>query len=88
VLTGLGLSPVFPLLMQDTPGRLGASYAPAAIGFQLASATVGAAVVPGGLGLLVAWSGLGVIPPVLVAASLAMVAVAWAGNLMRAPVAA
>ncbi|MDF1597573.1 MAG: MFS transporter [Acidimicrobiia bacterium] len=88
VLTGLGLSPVFPILMQDTPGRLGASYASTAIGYQLASATVGAAVLPGGLGLLVAWFGLGVIPPVLVAASLAMAAVAAAGKLMAAPVAA
>ncbi len=82
LLLGFSLSPIFPLLVQDTPRRLGARYAPRAIGYQLAAATVGAAVIPGGLGLLVSGLGLEVVAPVLLLSAILMVAVMWKGRLV------
>ncbi len=82
LLLGFSLSPIFPLLTQDTPRRMGAGYAPRAIGYQLAAATVGAAVIPGGIGLLVAQVGLEIVAPVLLISSAALAAVMGKGRLM------
>ncbi len=88
VLAGLGLAPIFPLMMRDTAARLGADYAPWAVGYQLAAATFGAAVIPGGLGVAVARLDLEVIPPVLVAATIALAMSATAGRILHTPPAA
>jgi fucose permease len=49
---GLGLAPVFPCMMAQTPQRLGANYATHAVGFQVSAGMLGAALVPGLAGLL------------------------------------
>jgi len=58
LLIGLGLAPVFPCLMTQTPGRVGASYAAHAVGFQVSAGMLGAALVPSATGLLVDRYGL------------------------------
>lgn len=62
VLAGLGLAPIFPCLMTQTPRRLGQAAAFHAIGFQVSAAMIGAAALPGAAGLLAQHRGLEVIP--------------------------
>jgi fucose permease len=57
-LIGLGLAPVFPCLMAQTPERLGAEHAAHAVGFQVSAGMLGAALVPAAAGLLAAAVGL------------------------------
>ena len=57
-LIGLGLAPVFPCLMAQTPNRLGAEHATHAVGFQVSAGMVGAALVPAIAGLLAQRRGL------------------------------
>jgi len=57
-LAGLGLAPVFPCLMSQTPQRLGPELSAHAIGFQVGAAMIGAAVVPGTLGIIAGIAGL------------------------------
>lgn len=64
-LVGFFLAPVFPLLMSETPARLGPRYATHAIGFQVAAATLGAAAVPALAGVLARATDLEVIGPYL-----------------------
>jgi len=62
-LIGFMLAPIFPLLIAQTPARLGAAYATHAIGFQVAAANVGAAGLPGLAGVLARGSGLEILGP-------------------------
>jgi len=55
---GLLLSPVFPLLIAETPSRVGDRHAAHAIGFQVSAATLGAGTLPAAAGLLVRHAGL------------------------------
>ena len=52
ILIGLGLAPVFPCLMSNTPHRLGTELSTHAVGFQVSAGMVGAALMPGAAGLL------------------------------------
>ncbi len=61
-LAGLGLAPVFPCLMSQTPQRLGPELSAHAIGFQVGAAMIGAAVVPGTLGVMAGMAGLEAVP--------------------------
>lgn len=62
---GAALAPVYPLLMTDTPRRLGDRYAIHAIGFQVAAGYLGAAAIPGGIGVVAARQGVEVVAPSL-----------------------
>jgi predicted MFS family arabinose efflux permease len=71
-LTGMGfcLAPIYPLLISETPKRLGPSRATVAIGFQVAAAYLGTAALPTLVGLLASRSGLEVIGPFLFATAM------------------
>jgi fucose permease len=71
-LVGFCLAPIFPLLIAETPRRLGPRYATQAIGFQIAAAYLGAAAIPGLAGVLAHRLGLEVIGPFLVAVAVAL----------------
>ena len=71
---GFALAPIYPLLIAETPKRLGARHATNAIGFQVAAAYLGTAALPGLAGLLARRHGLEVIGPFLFAASLLLLA--------------
>ncbi len=71
-LMGFMLAPVFPLLMSQTPARLGEAYAAHAIGFQASAANLGSALVPGLAGVLARAAGIEVIGPFLLVLALAM----------------
>lgn len=69
---GFLLAPVFPLLIAETPTRVGAAHAPHAIGFQVSAATLGAGTLPAAAGLLFRHTGLEALGPLLVAGTLAV----------------
>jgi fucose permease len=74
-LIGFALAPIFPLLVAQTPGRLGAGHATHAIGFQIAAANVGASLLPALAGVLALEFGLEIIGPVVLALALLLLLV-------------
>ena len=61
---GLLLAPIFPLLIAETPARVGERHAAHAIGFQISAATLGAGALPALAGLLARHAGLESLGPV------------------------
>jgi fucose permease len=74
ILTGLGLSPLFPVLTSTTPQRLGAARAADVIGYQMAAVRLGLAAVPALAGVLVERVGARSVGPYLFAVAVGMVA--------------
>jgi fucose permease len=70
-LLGLAIAPIFPVLIAETPSRLGAGQTANAVGLQVAAAVLGGATIPGGVGVLAAKLSLEVVGPCLVATGLA-----------------
>ena len=62
---GLAFAPIFPVLIAETPGRLGHTQAANAIGLQVAAAVAGGAALPGLLGVLSVRLSLEVLGPAL-----------------------
>ena len=69
---GLLLAPIFPLLIAETPSRVGERHAAHAIGFQISAATLGAGALPALAGVLARHAGLESLGPFLLAATLAL----------------
>jgi fucose permease len=67
---GLALAPIFPLLISETPSRVGEHHASHAIGFQISAATLGAGTLPALVGVLMSRVGLEALGPALLAATL------------------
>lgn len=63
LLLGLGLAPIFPCLMHETPRRFDRNTFRTVIGFQMASANLGGSIVPGLMGIVGARIGLNAIAP-------------------------
>jgi fucose permease len=72
VLLGLSFAGVFPLLIAETPARLGIAATRHAVGFQVAGACLGVAVLPGAVGVLAAHAGLEVTGPAIAVGALAL----------------
>ena len=70
-LMGFTLAPVFPSSVSRTPQLVGAYHSPNAIGIQMAGAAFGGALLPSAVGYLGDNVGLALIPPCIVALSLA-----------------
>ncbi len=66
VLIGVGIAPIFPLLMSTTPRLVGAAHAANAIGFEISGASLGLAILPSLVGLAAESHGLELIGPCLV----------------------
>jgi fucose permease len=67
---GLLLAPIFPLLIAETPSRVGPRHAAHAIGFQVSAATLGAGVLPALAGRLARETSLEAIGPFLLGTTL------------------
>ena len=67
---GLLIAPIFPLLIAETPARVGERHAAHAIGFQISAATLGAGALPALAGLLARHVGLESLGPFLLATTL------------------
>ena len=77
---GLVLAPIFPLLISETPGRVGRRHAAHAIGFQISAATLGSGVLPALAGLVMSRLGLEALGPSLLGLSLLLLSLhgpAW-----------
>jgi fucose permease len=71
LLIGLGIAPLFPILMVITPAIVGPEHAHDVVGYELGAATVGAALVPGIIGAAVDTVGTQSIPVVLAVVTVA-----------------
>jgi fucose permease len=69
---GFALAPIYPMLISDTPQRVGQRYAAHSIGFQVAAAYLGAAALPAAVGLLARRYHLEVLGPFLLGCALAL----------------
>jgi fucose permease len=67
---GLAFAPIFPILIAETPARVGHAQAADVIGLQVAAAVAGGAALPALLGVLSARLSLEVLGPALVLAGL------------------
>jgi fucose permease len=72
---GLVLAPIFPLLVAETRGRVGARHTPHAIGFQISAATLGSGVLPAAVGLVMSGLGIEALGPALLGLSLLLLLV-------------
>ncbi|NQX48158.1 MFS transporter [Paenibacillus tritici] len=62
ILIGLGLAPIYPGLLHETPARFGRENSARLIGYQMAVAYTGTTVIPPLFGLLSVRTGIGVFP--------------------------
>lgn len=62
IVIGLGLAPIFPAMIHETPNRFGASVSQKVIGYQMGFAYIGSAIVPPILGVLYQEVSLSVFP--------------------------
>ena len=77
---GLLLAPIFPLMIAETPSRVGERHASHAIGFQVSAATLGAGTMPAAAGLLARHAGLEALGPFLLVASILVLVLHEAGG--------
>ncbi len=83
-LMGLASAPVFPSLIASTPIRMGEAHTGNAIGFQISAAVLGQSLLPGLVGVLANRLGLEIVGPVLLTASLLLLALYEAMTAMSA----
>ncbi|KZZ85725.1 MFS transporter [Bacillus sp. SJS] len=72
VLTGLGLAPIFPCMMHETPVHFGKTHSQTIVGYQMAFAFTGNTFLPPMLGIVSAHTTIGIFPLFIVAAIGAM----------------
>ncbi|AZB43997.1 MFS transporter [Bacillus sp. FJAT-42376] len=72
VLTGLGLAPIFPCMMHETPVHFGKAHSQNIVGYQMAFAFTGNTFLPPLLGMVSAHTTIGIFPLFIVAAIAAM----------------
>jgi fucose permease len=72
VLIGLGLSPIFPSMLHETPKRFGAQRSQSIIGYQMAAGYLGSAILPPVLGVVVKTTSLTILPYFLTSCLLAI----------------
>lgn len=62
IMVGLGLAPIFPCMLHDTPIRFGQKHSQTIMGYQMAVAYTGSTFLPPLLGFLAAHSTIGIFP--------------------------
>ncbi|TLS50789.1 MFS transporter [Paenibacillus antri] len=72
LIAGLGLAPIFPSMLHETPARFGEAHAQRIMGYQMAVAYTGSTVMPPLLGLLAGFSTIGIFPLYIVISAVAM----------------
>ncbi|MED4779810.1 MFS transporter [Brevibacillus choshinensis] len=71
-IVGLGLAPIYPCMLHETPVRFGRKQAQSIMGFQMAVAYTGSTLMPPLLGLLASYSTIEIFPFYIVVAAAAM----------------
>ncbi|MCA0757627.1 MFS transporter [Paenibacillus sp. N4] len=72
LISGLGLAPIFPCMLHETPVRFGEAHAGRIMGYQMAVAYTGSTLMPPLLGLLAGFSTIGIFPLYIVISAAAM----------------
>jgi fucose permease len=72
MIIGLGLAPIFPCMLHETPVRFGKKHAQSIMGFQMATAYTGTTLVPPFIGLLASNFTLGIFPVMIVIFAIVM----------------
>ncbi|GKS12724.1 MFS transporter [Paenibacillus chitinolyticus] len=72
MITGLGLAPIYPCMLHETPVRFGRKHSQSIMGYQMAVAYVGSTFMPPLLGFLASLFGIGVFPFYIVLSAAAM----------------
>ncbi|MCR8658727.1 MFS transporter [Paenibacillus endoradicis] len=72
MIVGLGLAPIFPCMLHETPARFGKKNAQSIMGFQMAAAYTGSTLVPPMLGLLATNITIGIFPIFITIFAIAM----------------
>ncbi|MGG4034667.1 MFS transporter [Paenibacillus cisolokensis] len=72
LITGLGLAPIFPSMLHETPARFGEAHAGRIMGYQIATAYTGAAILPPLLGMPAGYWTIGIFPLYIVLMEAAM----------------
>ncbi|CAH1203729.1 hypothetical protein PAECIP111893_02050 [Paenibacillus plantiphilus] len=72
MIIGLGLAPIYPCMLHETPVRFGKKHAQTIMGYQMAVAYTGSTFMPPILGFLAAYSTIGIFPLYLVIPAAAM----------------
>lgn len=62
ILVGLGLAPIFPCMLHETPARFGKKHSQTIIGYQMAIAYTGSTFIPPLLGFIASKSTIGIFP--------------------------
>lgn len=69
ITTGLGLAPIFPAMIHETPKRFGSEFSQIVIGYQMGFSYIGTAVLPPLLGILIKNIHMTIFPAFLVSAT-------------------
>ncbi|MFD2331016.1 MFS transporter [Cohnella sp. GCM10020058] len=72
MIIGLGLAPIYPCMLHETPVRFGKRHAPSIMGYQMAVAYTGSTLMPPLLGFLASHSTIGIFPYYLALSAAAM----------------
>ncbi|WP_308635238.1 MFS transporter [Paenibacillus silvisoli] len=67
ILIGLGLAPIYPGLLHETPARFGSEHSAKLIGYQMAVAYTGSTLLPPLFGVIAAQAGIGIFPFIVLA---------------------
>ncbi|MEH7309029.1 MFS transporter [Neobacillus drentensis] len=65
IMVGLGLAPIFPCMLHETPARFGKEHSQTIMGYQMAVAYTGSTFLPPFLGFIAAHSTIGIFPFVI-----------------------
>ncbi len=85
VVIGFSVAPIFPMLVSETPARLGRAHAQHAIGFQVGAAGIGVALLPSIAGALAEATSPAAIPWFLLAVTVVLILLHEALVRMHAP---
>lgn len=66
IIIGLGLAPIFPCMLHETPARFGKAHSQTIMGYQMAFAYTGSTCIPPLLGSIAAQSTIGILPVCIV----------------------
>ncbi|MFB3166727.1 MFS transporter [Neobacillus sp. 179-C4.2 HS] len=72
IMVGIGLAPIFPCMLHETPTRFGQEHSQTIMGYQMAIAYTGSTFLPPLLGFVAAHSTIGIFPFVIVSFILIM----------------
>ncbi|WP_256757821.1 sugar MFS transporter [Cohnella sp. WQ 127256] len=72
IIIGLGLAPIFPCMLHETPVRFGKKHAQSIMGFQMATAYAGSTFVPPMIGLIASYTTMGIFPTLIFIFAIAM----------------